>query len=121
MDDRPIILNRDPKEKRIFVGNANYRFDNKKYTLGGWLSLALAAGAVLVLGFSVYAAYRAKGGGGFAVGGAGFIGFLMTVAGFIISIMSFQEEDKNYLFTRIGMGVNFLLLLLWGCVYLIGI
>ena len=35
MDDRPIILNRDPKEKRIFVGNANYRFDNKKYTLGG--------------------------------------------------------------------------------------
>ena len=41
MDDRPIILNRDPKEKQIYIGKADYGFDDKRLTLGGPLSIVL--------------------------------------------------------------------------------
>ncbi len=121
MDDRPIILNRDPKEKQIYVGNANYKFDNKKYTTGGIFSIALFVVSAALFGGGIYASYQAKGAGGIAVGAAGFMGLLIALSGFIIGIMSFREEDKHYLLSRIGVFLNFALLLIWGCIYLIGI
>lgn len=121
MDDRPIILNRDPKEKQIYIGNANYKFDNKKYTTGGILSLILFVLVAAVLGLEIWVSYRARGEGGILLGAVGFMGLLVSLSGFIIGIMSFQEEDRHYLFSRLGTLLNFALLLIWGCVYLIGI
>ncbi len=60
MDDRPIILNRDPKEKQIYVGNANYRFDNKTNARGGILSIILGAVSAVAFGACIYGAYRMK-------------------------------------------------------------
>lgn len=121
MDDRPIILNKDPKERQIYVGNANYRFDNKKYTIGGAISTTLFGVSLVMFGIAVYASYQAHGEGGVIIGAAGFMGFLVTLAGLIIGIMSFREEDKHYMLSRIGVFSNFGLLLIWGCIYLIGI
>ena len=121
MDDRPIILNRDPKEKQIYIGNANYKFDNKKYTTGGILSLILFVLAAAVLGLEIWVSYRACGEGGILLGAVGFMVLLVSLSGFIIGIMSFQEEDRHYLFSRLGTLLNFALILIWGCVYLIGI
>ena len=118
MDDRPIILNRDPKEKQIYVGNANYRFDNKTNARGGILSIILGA---VSFGACIYGAYRMKGEGSLVLGAAGFMGLLIALAGFIIGIMSFQEEDRHYVLSRIGVLLNFAIMLLWGSMYLIGI
>ena len=111
MDDRPIILNRDPKEKQIYVGNANYRFDNKTNARGGILSIILGAVSAVAFGACIYGAYRMKGEGSLVLG----------AAGFIIGIMSFQEEDRHYVLSRIGVLLNFAIMLLWGSMYLIGI
>ena len=46
---------------------------------------------------------------------------LIALAGFIIGIMSFQEEDRHYVLSRIGVLLNFAIMLLWGSMYLIGI
>ena len=118
MDDRPIILNRDPKEKQIYVGNANYRFDNKTNARGGILSIILGA---VAFGACIYGAYRMTGEGSLVLGAAGFMGLLIALAGFIIGIMSFQEEDRHYVLSRIGVLLNFAIMLLWGSMYLIGI
>ena len=121
MDDRPIILNRDPKEKQIYVGNANYRFDNKTNARGGILSIILGAVSAVAFGACIYGAYRMKGEGSLVLGAAGFMGLLIALAGFIIGIMSFQEEDRHYVPSRIGVLLNFAIMLLWGSMYLIGI
>ena len=84
MDDRPIILNRDPKEKQIYVGNANYRFDNKTNARGGILSIILGAVSAVAFGACIYGAYRMKGEGSLVLGAAGFMGLLIALAGFII-------------------------------------
>ena len=68
MDDRPIILNRDPKEKQIYVGNANYRFDNKTNARGGILSIILGAVSAGAFGACIYGAYRMKGEGSLVLG-----------------------------------------------------
>lgn len=68
MDDRPIILNRDPREKQIYVGNANYKFDNKKYTTGGVFSIVLFLVSALLFGAGIYVSYQAKGQGGVLIG-----------------------------------------------------
>ena len=114
MDDRPIILNRDPKEKQIYVGNANYRFDNKTNARGGILSIILGAVSAVAFGACIYGAYRMKGEGSLVLGAAGFMGLLIALAGFIIGIMSFQEEDRHYVLSRIGVLLNFAIMLLWG-------
>ena len=49
------------------------------------------------------------------------MGVLIALAGFIIGIMSFQEEDRHYVLSRIGVLLNFAIMLLWGSMYLIGI
>ena len=121
MDDRPIILNRDPKEKMIYVGNADYGFDNKKLTLGGPLSLLLFLVSGILCGAGIYISYQAKGNGSLVVGAAGFIGLLAAICGFIIGIMSFQEEGKHYVMSRTGVILNGAILLIWICIYLIGI
>lgn len=77
MDDRPIILNRDPKEKQIYVGNANYRFDNKTNARGGILSIILGAVSAVAFGACIYGAYRMKGEGSLVLGAAGFMGCLL--------------------------------------------
>ena len=48
-------------------------------------------------------------------------GLVAGLAGFIIGIMSFQEEDRHYVLSRIGVLLNFAIMLLWGSMYLIGI
>ena len=121
MDDRPIILNRDPKEKQIYIGNADYGFDDKRLTIGGPLSILLFIISLSVCGFGIYTSYQAKGNGSIVLGAAGFMGLLVAVCGLVIGIMSFQEEDKHYILSRIGLVLNGALLLVWACIYLIGI
>ena len=74
-----------------------------------------------MLGLEIWVSYRACGEGGILLGAVGFMGLLVSLSGFIIGIMSFQEEDRHYLFSRLGTLLNFALILIWGCVYLIGI
>lgn len=121
MDDRPIILNRDPKEKQIYIGNADYGFDDKKLTLGGPLSIILFLISAIICCAGVYISYQAKGNGGVLIGAAGFMGLLVAVCGFVIGVMSFQEEDKHYVLSRTGVILNGAVLLIWACIYLIGI
>jgi len=121
MDNRPIILNKDPKEKEIYIGNANYRFDEKKYTIGGPLSIVLFVVSAAVCTGCICSSYQLKGNGGMSVGAAGVMGLLTVLAGLIIGIMSFQEENKHYLLSKLGVILNGAGLLLWACIYLIGI
>ena len=121
MDDRPIILNRDPKEKQIFIGKADYGFDDKRFTLGGPLSIFMFVVSAAICGVGIYTSYQAKGNGGIILGAAGFMGILVAICGFVIGVMSFREEDKHYVMSRTGVILNAIVLLLWVCIYLIGI
>ena len=77
--------------------------------------------SAVAFGACIYGAYRMKGEGSLVLGAAGFMGLLIALAGFIIGIMSFQEEDRHYVLSRIGVLLNFAIMLLWGSMYLIGI
>ncbi len=49
-----------------------------------------------------------------------FSSLLFSIAALVYGRQSFQEEEKNYLLARIGIGVGGLLLILWLVMILIG-
>ncbi len=91
----------------------NYMFSSKKHSLKGIISLLLGMVAVIILIAAIYISYIQKGKTGFYIGIVGLLTIIIAVTGLIIGIRSFFEEDKYYLTSKIGTGINSILLLYW--------
>ena len=60
------------------------------------------------------------GGAGPAIGLMGLLSLIFSVIGFILGIRGFQEDEVYYLFSKIGVGLNGMLFILWMLIFVAG-
>ncbi len=50
----------------------------------------------------------------------GFLSMAFSIIGFVLGARGFQEEDVYYLFSKIGIGMNGILFVLWVLIFIAG-
>lgn len=103
------------------VKKANYKFTNKKHAKNGIVSTALASVSLLMFLALIYVSYLQKGKGGIYIGSIGLTAFIISIIGLLFGILGFKEKEAYYLFCKIGSVVNMLIILVWSCIYLVGV
>lgn len=95
----------------------NVRFTDKSHAVKGMASTILGTCSILIFIILVYVSYRQRGNAGSYIGAFGLMGMLLSVGGIILGIMSFQEKEVYYLFSKIGTIMNSILLIFWISIY----
>lgn len=98
-----------------------YKFSDKSQTLGGTLSTLMGAGSLICLLYGIYVSFTADGNGGSIVGALGIMAFILSLTGMVFGLMSFKEQDKFYMLSKVGSllcGITFIVML---AIFLMGI
>lgn len=103
------------------VKKSVYKFTDKKHARGGLVSTVLGCISLVIFLALVYVSFRYEGNGGIYIGSIGLTGLILSIMGLIFGIMGFKEEDSYSLFSKIGSIINTLIILIWACIYLVGI
>lgn len=98
----------------------SYKFTDKHHSKGGIRSSIAAAVSLVCTGIDVYGAYASKGNGGNYLALFGFVAIAACCYGIYVGNESFKEEECYYLFSRLGTGVNLVLLIFWIAVFGMG-
>ena len=99
----------------------SYKFTDKQHSKGGIRSSIAGAIALCSTGIALYNAYLAKGNGGYFLALFGTIAIVSCVYGSFAGSKSFREEECYYFFSRLGTGVNLVLVIFWVAVFGVGI
>lgn len=102
------------------VVRKGYMFSSKKHSIMGLISTVLGIISAVMLGAILYLSFQRAGNAGVFVGIIGFISIMTTIWGLIIGIRSFFEEDMYYLTSKLGTGINTLVILAWVYIIIIG-
>ena len=97
-----------------------YKFSDKSPTLGGTISTVMGVVALLTFLWGIFIAFKADGYAGAEVGTYALIAFLLSLIGTVIGLISFKEQDKFYLLSKIGSLVCGILLVTMIAVFLMG-
>lgn len=97
-----------------------YMFSSKKHSLRGLVSAIFGILSGAMLGTILYSSFLQDGNTPIYYGAIGLLSILVTIAGLIIGIQSFFEEDKYYLTSKIGTSINSIILLAWVYIIIIG-
>ena len=98
----------------------SYKFTNKKHSQGGVRSSIAGAISLICTAISVYGAYASKGNAGTYLAVLGVIAIASCFYGAFAGNQSFKEEECYYIFSRIGTGVNLVLVIFWIAVFGMG-
>lgn len=98
-----------------------YKFTDKRHAKGGLISTVLACISLLIFVVLIYVSFLHGGNGGIYIGSIGLTGLITSVMGLVFGIMGFKEEDTYSLFSKIGSICNMVIILVWVCIYLVGI
>ena len=79
-----------------------YKFSDKNETLGGTISTILGIISLCLLVYGILISFRAKGEAGVSIGSIGLSSAMLAIFGCVIGLISFKEEDKFYLLSKIG-------------------
>lgn len=85
------------------------------------IAILLAAAAFLCTGVSLGISVNAQGSGGVEVACWAVWGIANAAFSLWYGLLSFMEKEKNYVLTKIGMGISGTLLVFWICVLISGI
>lgn len=102
------------------MAKRSYKFTDKKHTRQGMISSVLGIGALALLIAGLLIAYRMFGSAGPYVGLMGFLSLIFSIMGFVLGIRGFQEEEAYYLFSKIGVGLNGVMFVLWMLIFIAG-
>lgn len=102
------------------MAKRSYKFTDKKHTRQGVASSLLGFTALVLLGAGLWMAYRMVGGAGPVIGLMGLLSLIFSVIGSILGIRGFQEDEVYYLFSKIGVGLNGMLFILWMLIFVAG-
>ena len=97
-----------------------YKFSDKSPTLGGTISTIMGVVALLTFVWGVFVSFKAKGNAGAEVGTCAIIASLLALIGLIIGLISFKEDDKFYLLSKIGSLLCGILLVVMIAIFLMG-
>ena len=98
----------------------SYKFTDKHHSKGGIRSAIAGAAALICTLIDVYGAYISKGNAGAYLALFGVIAIVSCCYGVFVGNQSFKEEECYYVFSRIGTGVNMVLLIFWIAVFGMG-
>lgn len=79
-----------------------YKFSDKNQTLGGTISTILGIISLCLLAYGISISFKAHGRAGAAIGSIGLCSAMLAIFGCVIGLISFKEEDKFYLLSKIG-------------------
>lgn len=80
----------------------------------GLISLGFAVGAMVM-------SVRQAGQGAMVIGALGFSSIAFGLMGLWYSFLAFREQEKNYIFTKIGLGLQIVVLICWIMVIIVGV
>lgn len=83
-----------------------YSLLNKKNSKRGRISLLIGIAAMLILLTGIVISYQNRGDAGIVVGILGIGAFAVSVAGFIVGLLGFKEEERNQMYSWLGSIVN---------------
>lgn len=108
-------------KRQIFRIYNSLSFINKSYTSGGFIScfLCLLSLGILIYILAVSVSLRGKVSGN--IGFNSLYSLIISLFGLIIGLRSFKEEDKNYLFSKIGSYCSLFIIVFWIIIYLRGL
>ena len=78
-------------------------------------------GLGIVGALSMYFSFKNAGQGGLNTGAYGFSSMAAAIMGLWYGILSFTEDDCNYILARIGMALEGIILLIWVIIIFTGI
>lgn len=98
-----------------------YKFSDKNHSPGGSVSVLMGAASVILLIICVVITTKNHGGAGEFIGGMGLLAAFLAAAGCVIGLLSFKEEEKYYLFSKIGSLLCGILCVFYLAVFLMGL
>lgn len=102
------------------MAKRSYKFTDKKHTRQGIVSSLLGIIAFVLLVAGLLISYHMFGAGGPYVGLMGFLSLIFSVMGFVLGARGFHEEEVYYFFSKIGVGLNGILFVLWMLIFIEG-
>ncbi len=91
------------------------------FAKNSYYSLALAVLGLLLAAASMALSVRNAGQGGLVTGALGFSSIAAVVMGGWYGLLSFTEKEKNYILTKIGLGIILVVVVFWLMVIIVGL
>lgn len=91
----------------------SYKFTDKHHSKGGIRSTIAGAVSYLFTFWAVYCAFSAKGNAGNYLAVFGVLAIAACGYGLVTGKNSFREEESYDIFSRLGTGLNLLLVIFW--------
>lgn len=85
------------------------------------MSVLLSAAALILGGAGIYEGVATQGHTSLTSGAFGFCSLLLSLIAVWYGIISFWEDDKNYILAKLGIAIGGLLLMGWTAVIIIGL
>lgn len=98
----------------------SFVYTDKKHTAKGILSTILAAASISIFIIAIVISFTMKGNAGMKIGSVCLASIFTALIGFVAGIMSFWEQEKYYLFSKLGSLLNFFILIFWIGIYIVG-
>ena len=96
-------------------------FTKKRHTRGGVESSILALMSGLLFFGAAICSLVMSGQGGMYLGAMGILALGLSVYGFILGLKSFSEQNRAFLYSKIGSVANGVLMVIWIALFLVGI
>lgn len=93
----------------------------KPFARRSFISLPVAAAALVFCVVSLYLSVRLEGNGDLNVGAWGLSSLLFAVVGLVYGGLSYTEKEKNYSLAKAGIVICGLLILFWLCMIAVGL
>ena len=78
------------------------KFSDKRYSVGGFISLFMAVSAIVLLAMAIIMSFKARGKAGTVVGTYALTALLVSVFGCIVGLLSYRETNRIYTFSFAG-------------------
>lgn len=101
------------KRKRI-------QFTDRSHPTMGVVSVVLGLGALVALIALFIVSSRAKGNSGLTIGVMGMMAMTMSIAGFVMSVKCYRQEDIYRVLPTIGSVLNGILIIIFLLLFFIG-
>lgn len=108
-------------KRRLFKLYHSLSFIDNHYTVGGYLACILSFLALVFMIYCLFVSVHLRGAIGTQIGFFALFSFLFALFAFIIGLKSFKEEEKNYLFSKIGSYFSLILIIFWIVMYFRGL
>lgn len=100
---------------------SNYIFRTKKNPEKGIMSVIMGMISVVSIYLSIYLTYKNKGTALMQYGGTVFLSLIYSVAGLVLSILSFKEQDIYKLYPVMGLVLNVISIITCGFILFYGL